>query len=73
MSQLEAFKKSVANVYQTVPLEHVHIQFSHCYKKQGGWETVLARFPRGGGILLDLEFLVNENGVRILILICHFH
>ncbi|KAH6845289.1 hypothetical protein B0I37DRAFT_379722 [Chaetomium sp. MPI-CAGE-AT-0009] len=47
------------------PLKHVHVQFAHCYKQQAGWETVLARFPRGGGTLLDLEFLVDENGRRV--------
>lgn len=33
---------------------------------QGGWETVLARFPRGGGTLLDLEFLQDPStGLRV--------
>ena len=40
------------------------MQFAHCYKNQGGWEQVLGRFPRGGGTLLDLEFL-SENGRRV--------
>lgn len=44
-----------------VPLKHVHIQFAHCYKNQAGWESVLSRFPRGGGTLLDLEFLVDRG------------
>ncbi|KAH6619764.1 hypothetical protein B0J18DRAFT_412023 [Chaetomium sp. MPI-SDFR-AT-0129] len=48
-----------------VPLKHVHVQFAHCYKQQAGWDTVLARFPRGGGTLLDLEFLVDERGRRV--------
>lgn len=48
-----------------VPLKHVHVQFSHCYKQQEGWETVLSRFPRGGGTLLDLEFLVDERKRRV--------
>ncbi|KAL2261350.1 hypothetical protein VTK26DRAFT_4347 [Humicola hyalothermophila] len=47
------------------PLKHVHVQFAHCYKQQAGWEKVLARFPRGGGTLLDLEFLVDERGRRV--------
>ncbi|KAI0023822.1 hypothetical protein F4780DRAFT_776446 [Xylariomycetidae sp. FL0641] len=48
------------------PLNHVHIQFAHCYKFQKGWEKVLARFPRGGGTLLDLEFLHDpETGRRV--------
>lgn len=49
----------------TFPLKHVHIQFAHCYKQQGGWETVLGRYARGNGTLLDLEFLVNEQGRRV--------
>lgn len=48
-----------------VPLKHTHIQFAHCYKQQGGWESVLSRFARGGGTLLDLEFLVDDRGRRV--------
>ncbi|KAK0807522.1 Saccharopine dehydrogenase [Friedmanniomyces endolithicus] len=47
------------------PLKHVHVQFAHCYKGQCGWDTVLNRFPRGKGTLLDLEFLEDENGRRV--------
>ncbi|KAL3493634.1 hypothetical protein BJX62DRAFT_223681 [Aspergillus germanicus] len=47
------------------PLEHVHISFAHCYKEQAGWEKVLARWPRGGGTLLDLEFLTDDVGRRV--------
>jgi saccharopine dehydrogenase (NAD+, L-lysine forming) len=47
------------------PLQHTHIMFAHCYKNQGGWEKVLSRWPRGGGTLLDLEFLVDEKGRRV--------
>ncbi|MCJ1309911.1 Saccharopine dehydrogenase [Agyrium rufum] len=47
------------------PLKHNHITFAHCYKKQGGWEKTLARWPRGGGTLYDLEFLQEKSGRRI--------
>ncbi|KAJ5728257.1 Saccharopine dehydrogenase [Penicillium malachiteum] len=47
------------------PLEHVHVTFAHCYKQQGGWESVLSRWPRGKGLLLDLEFLTDEVGRRV--------
>ncbi|MCJ1240431.1 Saccharopine dehydrogenase [Varicellaria rhodocarpa] len=47
------------------PLKHTHVQFAHCFKKQTGWESVLSRFPRGGGTLLDLEFLTDESGRRV--------
>ncbi|RMZ91951.1 hypothetical protein DV736_g815, partial [Chaetothyriales sp. CBS 134916] len=46
------------------PLQHTHVQFAHCYKQQSGWQQVLARFPRGGGTLLDLEFLTDDKGRR---------
>ncbi|ESK98395.1 saccharopine dehydrogenase [Moniliophthora roreri MCA 2997] len=49
----------------TDPLPHTHIQFAHCYKKQAGWSSVLARFHRGGGTLYDLEFLEDENRRRV--------
>lgn len=47
------------------PLIHTHIQFAHCFKKQGGWKDVLSRFPAGGGTLLDLEFLEDDTGRRV--------
>ncbi|KAG1715637.1 hypothetical protein ID866_1519 [Astraeus odoratus] len=47
------------------PLQHTHIQFAHCYKKQAGWSFILSRFQRGGGTLYDLEFLTDANGRRV--------
>ncbi|RPD63103.1 saccharopine dehydrogenase [Lentinus tigrinus ALCF2SS1-6] len=47
------------------PLPHTHIQFAHCYKQQGGWSKVLARFHNGGGTLYDLEFLTDDQGRRV--------
>jgi|TARA_R110002003_G_scaffold626_2_gene20881 saccharopine dehydrogenase (NAD+, L-lysine-forming) len=47
------------------PLEHTFVHFAHCYKQQAGWEKVLARFPRGGGTLYDLEFLQDSTGRRV--------
>ncbi|KAK6214830.1 alanine dehydrogenase/PNT domain-containing protein [Colletotrichum tabaci] len=44
------------------PLKHVHVTFLH---GQGGFEKTLGRFPRGGGTLLDLEFLTNDSGRRV--------
>ena len=39
--------------------------FSSGYKNQAGWESVLSRFPNGGGTLLDLEFLTDDTGRRV--------
>jgi saccharopine dehydrogenase (NAD+, L-lysine-forming) len=47
------------------PLPHTHIQFAHCFKNQGGWSKVLARFHHGGGTLYDLEFLNDASGRRV--------
>lgn len=47
------------------PLVHTHIQFAHCFKRQAGWGDVLRRFPAGGGTLLDLEFLEDDQGRRV--------
>ncbi|KAJ0158069.1 Saccharopine dehydrogenase [Colletotrichum tanaceti] len=46
------------------PLKHVHVTFLHVYKASG-FEKTLGRFPRGGGTLLDLEFLTNDSGRRV--------
>ncbi|CCM00890.1 uncharacterized protein FIBRA_02936 [Fibroporia radiculosa] len=47
------------------PLPHTHIQFAHCYKRQAGWSSVLARFYKGKGNLYDLEFLTDASGRRV--------
>lgn len=48
-------------------LPHTHIQFAHCYKEQGGWAEVLARFTKASppGTLYDIEFLQEPNGRRV--------
>eukprot|EP00297_Palpitomonas_bilix_P013222 CAMPEP_0113877476 /NCGR_PEP_ID=MMETSP0780_2-20120614/6116_1 /TAXON_ID=652834 /ORGANISM="Palpitomonas bilix" /LENGTH=370 /DNA_ID=CAMNT_0000863775 /DNA_START=90 /DNA_END=1202 /DNA_ORIENTATION=+ /assembly_acc=CAM_ASM_000599 len=47
-------------------LNHTHIHFAHCFKDQDGWKDVISTFTSGGGRLLDLEFLVDENGRRVV-------
>lgn len=49
----------------STPLTHRHIYFAHAYKMQAGWQRLLGRFVKGGGELLDLEYLVNEEGRRV--------
>lgn len=46
-------------------IHHRHIFFAHAYKNQDGWQQLLSRFARGGGLIWDLEFLVDDNGRRI--------
>lgn len=47
------------------PLPHRHIMFGHAYKGQAAGQGLLQRFRAGGGTLLDLEYLVDQNGRRI--------
>eukprot|EP01097_Dermamoeba_algensis_P001804 TRINITY_DN1690_c0_g1_i1.p1 TRINITY_DN1690_c0_g1~~TRINITY_DN1690_c0_g1_i1.p1 ORF type:complete len:365 (+),score=97.36 TRINITY_DN1690_c0_g1_i1:84-1178(+) len=47
------------------PLTHTHVFFGHCFKEQKGWKELLNRFKKGGGCLLDMEFLVDEHGRRV--------
>lgn len=47
------------------PLKNEMVTFAHCYKGQAGYEKVLSRYPRGGSVLYDLEFLVDEKGRRV--------
>ncbi|MDO0910274.1 saccharopine dehydrogenase [Streptomyces sp. DT2A-34] len=46
-------------------LTHRHIFFGHAYKQQPGAEELLRRFAAGGGVLLDLEYLVDDEGRRL--------
>lgn len=47
------------------PLIHRHIMFGHAYKDQPAGRVLLDRFQAGGGMLYDLEYLVDDNGRRI--------
>jgi saccharopine dehydrogenase (NAD+, L-lysine-forming) len=47
------------------PLTHRHIMFGHAYKGQPAGRILLQRFKAGGGMLYDLEYLVNEDGRRV--------
>ncbi len=47
------------------PLIHRHIMFGHAYKGQPAGQVLLGRFRQGGGILYDLEYLVDEAGRRV--------
>ena len=46
-------------------LAHTHVFFAHAYKGQEGADVTLDRFRRGGGELLDVEFLTVE-GKRVV-------
>ncbi|MDR6976214.1 saccharopine dehydrogenase (NAD+, L-lysine-forming) [Streptomyces sp. 3330] len=46
-------------------LRHRHIFFGHAYKRQPGAADLLRRFAAGGGALLDLEYLVDDDGRRL--------
>lgn len=46
-------------------LKHRHIMFGHAYKGQPAGLKLLKRFKNGGGRLLDLEYLTDENNRRV--------
>jgi hypothetical protein len=46
-------------------LRHRHVYFGHAYKGQRGARALLGRFAAGGGVLLDLEYLVGEDNRRL--------
>ncbi|KAK2593347.1 Saccharopine dehydrogenase [Conoideocrella luteorostrata] len=41
------------------------IHFHHCFKRQTSWDSELSRFSKAGGLLYDLEFLVDDSGRRV--------
>ena len=47
------------------PLIHRHIMFGHAFKGQPAGQVLLRRFVAGGGMLYDLEYLVDEAGRRV--------
>lgn len=46
-------------------LRHTHVFFGHAYKGQTGAAELLERFRRGGGTLLDIEYL-TKGGRRVV-------
>ncbi len=46
-------------------LVHRHVYFGHAFKGQEGAAELLARFAAGGGELLDIEYLVDDDGRRL--------
>ncbi|GHI03054.1 saccharopine dehydrogenase [Streptomyces cellostaticus] len=51
--------------YDPPALTHRHIFFGHAYKQQPGAADLLRRFAAGSGALLDLEYLVDDQGRRL--------
>jgi len=47
-------------------LHHRHIYFAHAFKGQEDARRTLERFVRGGGRLLDIEYLVGDDGRRVV-------
>lgn len=47
-------------------LTHRHIYFAHAFKGQSDATATLSRFRRGGGTLLDIEYLLDEQGKRVV-------
>jgi len=46
-------------------LSHRHVMFGHAFKGQHDANALLKRFQKGGGTLLDLEYLVDDAGRRL--------
>jgi len=49
----------------TRSLHNQHIYFAHAFKGQAGSQELLLRFQQGGGVLYDLEYLVDSTGHRV--------
>ncbi|SEP56067.1 saccharopine dehydrogenase (NAD+, L-lysine forming) [Loktanella sp. DSM 29012] len=47
------------------PLRHRHIMFGHAFKVQPDGLRLLDRFKAGGGTLLDLEYLTDDQNRRV--------
>jgi saccharopine dehydrogenase (NAD+, L-lysine-forming) len=47
-------------------VRHRHIYFAHAFKHQEGAADTLQRFRRGGGRLLDIEYLTDQDDRRVV-------
>ncbi len=48
------------------PIRQTHLYFAHAYKGQSGAFQLLRRFKEGNGALLDLEYLTDDQGRRVV-------
>ncbi|MBI2083671.1 MAG: saccharopine dehydrogenase [Deltaproteobacteria bacterium] len=48
------------------PIKQTHIYFAHVYKNQPGANAILKRFKDGSGLILDLEYLTDHKGRRVV-------
>jgi saccharopine dehydrogenase (NAD+, L-lysine-forming) len=44
---------------------HHHLYFAHVYKEQDGWKNHLQKYHKGGGKIIDLEYMVDAVGRRV--------
>ena len=51
---------------ESFPLRHRHIYFAHAFKGQAEGPQILERFQQGGGKIWDVEFLRDDQGVRLV-------
>lgn len=47
------------------PLKHVHVHAAHIFKRQKGWQDTLNRYRRGGGTLLAVDSLKDDQGLKL--------
>jgi saccharopine dehydrogenase (NAD+, L-lysine-forming) len=47
------------------PIVNKHTYFAHVFKGQEGWQEVLTRYRKGGGVIYDYEFLNNPQGYNV--------
>lgn len=62
----EAFILGIKELAKSLaPIPHTHIYFAHAYDNQNGWAEVLNRFIKGGGRILDVEYMTDEYDRRV--------
>ncbi|KAJ7385010.1 Saccharopine dehydrogenase [Desmophyllum pertusum] len=62
----EAFILGIKELAESfTPIPHTHIYFAHAYNNQDGWAEVLNRFIKGGGRILDVEYMTDDCDRRV--------
>lgn len=56
--------KELAESDSSIP--QTHIYFAHAYKNQAGWVDLLNRFIKGGGKILDVEYMTDDSNRRLV-------
>lgn len=54
------------DIKNDILFQHKNMYFSHCFKNQKNSNIILKKFKENNGVILDYEYIVDENNKRLI-------